>query len=158
MPVSFWLFTLDRTIYVTNKDQRSPETDCSKHEKETIANACHVAKKERGLHESRHIWSCMVVIYAVPIYEQAGWSTTKERPEIMPKMNKLKNWGTWITRQNSDELLMLHYTYTSTTIHDPQQQAESMSMLQWWRQWQLRGWWKQWTKCCIWCKSGDPTH
>jgi len=42
-------------IYVTDKDQSSTETHSSKHEKETIANTSHVAKKERGLHEARHI-------------------------------------------------------------------------------------------------------
>ena len=49
------LFTFDRKIYVTDKDQSSTETHSSKHEKETITNASHVAKKERGLHEARHI-------------------------------------------------------------------------------------------------------
>lgn len=80
-------------IYVTDKDQGSTETHSSKHEKEAIANTSHVAKKERGLHEARHIWSCIIVIQAVPIYEQASWSTTKERPnqannEIVMRMEE----------------------------------------------------------------------
>lgn len=47
-----YLLTLDGAVNVTNKEQSSTETNCPKHEKETIANAGHVPEEERGLHEA----------------------------------------------------------------------------------------------------------
>lgn len=49
------LLTLNRPINVPDKEQRGTKSHSPKHEKEAIANASHVAKEERGLHETRHI-------------------------------------------------------------------------------------------------------
>lgn len=49
------LLTLDGPVYVTNKEQRGTETHCPEHQEESIADASHVTKEERGLHKTRHI-------------------------------------------------------------------------------------------------------
>jgi hypothetical protein len=49
------LLTLDGFVYVADKEQGSTEAHHSKHQEERIADASHVAKEERGLHEARHI-------------------------------------------------------------------------------------------------------
>lgn len=74
------LLALDWTVNMTDKKEGSTETNNTEHEKETIANTSHVPEEEGCLHEARHIWSCVVVIQAVAVDEQTGWSTTKEGP------------------------------------------------------------------------------
>jgi len=59
------LITLNRPIYVTDKEQGGNKTQSPQHEEETIADASHVSKEERGLQESMHICSCIVIIKAV---------------------------------------------------------------------------------------------
>lgn len=49
------LLTLDRTVNVAYKKKRSLESNCAKHEEESVADACHVTKEERGLHKTRHV-------------------------------------------------------------------------------------------------------
>lgn len=63
-----------------DKEQRGTKSHSPKHEKEAIANASHVAKEERGLHETRHIRSCIVIVQAVAIDKQASRSTADKRP------------------------------------------------------------------------------
>lgn len=65
---------------MTYKEQGGTESHCPKHEKETIAYASHVPKEERGLHEARHIRSCIVVVQAICIDKQPSRSTTEKRP------------------------------------------------------------------------------
>lgn len=77
---SEFLFTLDGAVNVTDKEQWSAESYCSQHKEKPIANASHISKEEWGLHEPWHIWSSIVVIQAVGIYEQASWPTTEEWP------------------------------------------------------------------------------
>lgn len=36
----------DGSVYVTNKEQRSTETDCAEHKEEAVADAGHVAEEE----------------------------------------------------------------------------------------------------------------
>jgi len=66
---------------MADKEQRGTKTYAAKHEEEAIADAGHVAKEERSLHETRHIWSCIVVVQAVAVDEQTSWSTTQKRPK-----------------------------------------------------------------------------
>lgn len=40
------LLALDGTVYVTNEEQRSMETNRAKHQEEAIADASHVSKEE----------------------------------------------------------------------------------------------------------------
>lgn len=87
------LLALDWTVYVADEKQSSSETNSSKHEKEGIANASHVTKEEWGLHETWHVWSGIIVIQAVAIDEQAGWSTTNEWPRRSTYVRDLTN--TW---------------------------------------------------------------
>ena len=49
------LFALNAAVYMSNKQQRGPPSDCSEHEEEGKAGTEHVAKEEGGLHEARHI-------------------------------------------------------------------------------------------------------
>lgn len=57
---------------MANKEQCGTETNHPEHEKEPVAYASHVTKEERGLHETRHIRSGIVVIQAVGIDEQTS--------------------------------------------------------------------------------------
>lgn len=74
------LLALYGVIYVPHKQQRCPETDSAQHEEEPITDASHVTKEEWCLHETWHIWSCMIVIHTVTKYEYAGGASTKDRP------------------------------------------------------------------------------
>lgn len=49
---SYYSLTLDGAVNVTNKEQSSTETNSTKHQEETVADASHVPKEKRGLHES----------------------------------------------------------------------------------------------------------
>lgn len=67
----YWrrLFAFDRSIYVTDKEQGGTEADGPEHEEEAIADAGHVPVKERGLHETRHVRPCIVVVPTVTVNE-----------------------------------------------------------------------------------------
>lgn len=77
-----YLLTFDRPVYMPNEKQWGMETHCPKHKKEAIADASHVAKEERGLHKTRHIRSCIIIIQAICIDKHTSRSTTKERSAI----------------------------------------------------------------------------
>ena len=66
------LLTLDGLVYVSDKEQGGTETNHAQHQEESIADAGHVAKEERCLHEARHIRSCIVVVQTVAIHEKSS--------------------------------------------------------------------------------------
>ena len=47
-----WLLTLDRSVYVADEQEGRSEPDHPEHEEETVADAGHVPKEERCLHEA----------------------------------------------------------------------------------------------------------
>lgn len=61
---------------MANEHQRSAKTYSPEHQEEAIADASHVPEEKRGLHETKHVWSRVVVVQAVGVDEDAGWATT----------------------------------------------------------------------------------
>ena len=57
---------------MADKEQGGVEAHHPKHQEECIADAGHVAKEERCLHETRHIRSCIVVVQAVAIDKETS--------------------------------------------------------------------------------------
>ena len=91
---------------MADKEQRSTETHHPEHEEEPIADASHVAKEERGLHETGHVGSGIVVVQAVGIDEQASRSTTQKRPVANHTTNQVQNiipWNTMVKKPQIDK-------------------------------------------------------
>lgn len=68
--IQWWggcLLALDGVVYVSHEKQSRTETYCSQHKEESVADARHVAKEERGLHEAGHVGSGVIVVEAIGI-------------------------------------------------------------------------------------------
>lgn len=47
---------------MADEEERGAEANSSKHEEETVTNASHVTEEEGCLHETRHVWSRVVIV------------------------------------------------------------------------------------------------
>lgn len=47
---------------MADKEESGAEANGSEHEEETVTNASHVTEEERGLHETWHVWSRVVIV------------------------------------------------------------------------------------------------
>lgn len=68
---------LKATVDVTNKSQRSPEGDCSQHERENKRSEQRISEEFHALYKAAHVGAIVVVEERVKKYKDASGAGTK---------------------------------------------------------------------------------